>query len=282
MIKTPFISQRPQPKRNDSISMAFGLQAIHDAVEELQNLHAEHQAEHEVNQERMKREHEAKLAELDKAMSQVHHLATVVHKGEPGKDAPPVDVSAIVNHIQSNIRVPKDGISPVVDEVKIAKLAALYVPKPKDGKDAMDIDHEVIAEKAVELLKKKKLKLEHIGDFKDGLEQTMRPIRSLMAGFRGGGDTVSAGSNITITNVGGSKVISSTGGSGFTQLTATETPNGSRTAFTFAAASAQPTYLVVDNVWMKAIAKSGTVNWTWLGTVATLTIPPNDDIWGVQ
>lgn len=73
---------------------------------------------------------------------------------------------------------------------------------------------------------------------------------------------------------------SSTGG-GFTALSATETPNGVLKVFTFASATAQPSYLVVDNVWMKAVTKSGTVNWTWLGTQATLTIPPVDDIWGV-
>lgn len=72
-------------------------------------------------------------------------------------------------------------------------------------------------------------------------------------------------------------------GSGFTQLTATETPDGAITVFTFAAASAKPSYLIVDNVWMRATTKSGAVNWTWdsINKKATLTIPPNEDIVGV-
>ncbi len=70
------------------------------------------------------------------------------------------------------------------------------------------------------------------------------------------------------------------GGGGLTELTATETPNGNLTVFTFAAAAAQPTYIVVDNVWMKAVSKAGTTNWTWNGGTlkATLAIPPTDEI----
>ena len=70
-------------------------------------------------------------------------------------------------------------------------------------------------------------------------------------------------------------------GAGFTTLTATETPNGVLTVFTFASATAKPSYIISDNVWLKPISKAGTVNWTWLGTEATLTIPPLDDCWGV-
>lgn len=77
--------------------------------------------------------------------------------------------------------------------------------------------------------------------------------------------------------------FSSTGGSGFTQLDATETPNGNLTTFTFADASAQPSFLVVDNVWMKATTATGSTNWTWDSGAkqATLSIPASDDIWAV-
>jgi hypothetical protein len=68
------------------------------------------------------------------------------------------------------------------------------------------------------------------------------------------------------------------------ELSSTETPNGSRTTFTFSTATSQPSCLVVDGVWTKATSKSGTVNWTWdSGTkVATLTIPAQDDIWAIK
>lgn len=70
---------------------------------------------------------------------------------------------------------------------------------------------------------------------------------------------------------------------GFTELDPTETPDGSTTVFTFSGASAKPSYVVADNVWLKATSKAGTVNWTWSsGTKqATLTIPPNDECFAV-
>lgn len=96
-----------------------------------------------------------------------------------------------------------------------------------------------------------------------------------------------AGSNMTVSDslVNGLHTITfaSSGGSGFTKLTATETPNSVLTVFTFSAASAQPSFLVVDGAWMQPTTALGTVNWTWAsGTKkATLTIPANDDIYGI-
>lgn len=82
----------------------------------------------------------------------------------------------------------------------------------------------------------------------------------------------------------GRLLVSATGGGGFTVLQPTETPNGSRTVFTFSTATSQPTFIVSDNAMTQAVTKSGTVNWTWnSGTLqATMTIPPNDDIVGIQ
>lgn len=84
-------------------------------------------------------------------------------------------------------------------------------------------------------------------------------------------------------NADGSTTVAVNGGGGFTELSATETPNAVVKIFTFSAASAQPSYLVVDNVWMKATTKAGTVNWTWSSgsKQATLTIAPVDDIYGI-
>lgn len=82
-----------------------------------------------------------------------------------------------------------------------------------------------------------------------------------LGGFRGGG-----GSGIA--------------GGGFTSLFATETPNGVLTVFTFSTATVQPSFILSDNVMMRATTKSGTINWTWNAGLqqATLTIPPSDDI----
>lgn len=92
-----------------------------------------------------------------------------------------------------------------------------------------------------------------------------------------------SGVSSVVRNPDGTVDVTISSGGGFTTLTATETPNSNIKIFTFSGASAQPSYLVVDNVWLQATTAAGTVNWTWNnGTKkATLTIPPNDDIWAV-
>ncbi len=83
----------------------------------------------------------------------------------------------------------------------------------------------------------------------------------------------------------GRLLVSSTGGGGgFTTLQPTETPNGTLTVFTFPTSTGQPTFIVEDNAMMQAVTKSGTVNWTWNNGLqqATMTIPPQDDIVGIQ
>lgn len=87
----------------------------------------------------------------------------------------------------------------------------------------------------------------------------------------------------TVSNGGGGVADVLISGSGLTVLNATETPNGNITVFTFAGASAQPTFIVADNALTRATTKSGTVNWTWNGGTkkATLTIPPADEIFAI-
>jgi hypothetical protein len=69
-------------------------------------------------------------------------------------------------------------------------------------------------------------------------------------------------------------VDSTGGGGGFTLLTPTGTINSVNTAFVF---TEQPTYIVSDGAWYRV-----NKGWTWdSGTLtATMTIPPNDDIYG--
>lgn len=156
------------------------------------------------------------------------------------------------------------------------------VPVPEPEK----IDHELIVEKVFELLStgKKKLSIKHLDDFNEGLEQTIAPIRHLANGFRGGGDTVIAGTNVVITSdASGKKVINALGG-GFTILLPTETPNGTLAVFTFPSATAKPSYLVVDYAQKPATAKNGSVNWTWNNSTkqATLSTPPQEDLYAIQ
>lgn len=91
--------------------------------------------------------------------------------------------------------------------------------------------------------------------------------------------------NGTVTNTKGTANFTSLGGGGgFTTLAPTETPDGITTVFTFSTATAQPTFIVSDNAMMQATTKSGVVNWTWNAGAkqATMTLPPNEDIIGIQ
>lgn len=184
-------------------------------------------------------------------------------------------IEAIAKEIQSRIKVPKDGedakitpdlIASIVDQV----VAKIKVPSPEQ------IDYTKIEAKLTELLNKRKLTNKDI----DGLEQTLSAFNSQLGkGYLHGGGipSLTAGSNITLTRKSdGGFTVSSSGGSGFTELPATGTVNGNNTAFTF---TVKPSYIVTDGVFIKE-----NKGWTWnSGTLtATLTIPPTDDIYGIQ
>lgn len=182
-----------------------------------------------------------------------------------GKDFP--SHSQMKSFVES-IR-PKDGATPT--EKYLIELIKKSAPKP----EPIDMASEVF--KLVQTV------VAH-PDFKIGAEKISNlPKISNKAYKHGGGDTVLAGANITvITNTNGTKTISALGG-GFSTLAATETPNGSRTIFTFSTATAQPSYIVSDGVFMKSVAASGTINWTWNAgsKQATMAVPPTDDNYAI-
>lgn len=88
---------------------------------------------------------------------------------------------------------------------------------------------------------------------------------------------------VTIDEVGVTHLNFPSGSGGLTTLAATEIPNGVRKVFTFASATAQPSFILSDNVWMRATSAAGNTNWTWSsGTKqATFTVAPVDDVLGV-
>lgn len=199
--------------------------------------------------------------------------------GAPGAHAPVVDESAlhdrIVQRVIKSIPAPKLGNpGKSVDPEVVAEMvrARIEIPQPKNPPTLEEIMDELM---------KKKLPLSLI----TGLEEKFAEVRraaALGGQVRGGGDTIAAGTNITITASNGVKTITASSG-GFSQLAATETPDGNVTVFTFASATAQPTFIVSDNVIMKATTKAGTVNWTWNAGLkqATMTIAPQDEIYAI-
>ncbi len=59
---------------------------------------------------------------------------------------------------------------------------------------------------------------------------------------------------------------------GLTKINATETPDGTIVNFTFAQ---KPTYIVSDGAWYRE-----NFGWTWSGTQAVMSVPPQFDIFG--
>ena len=74
------------------------------------------------------------------------------------------------------------------------------------------------------------------------------------------------------------------GGGGFTVLQPTETVDGIRTVFTFATATAQPSYMLIDGLMKPPTTNAGSIIWTWNSGAlqATFTTPPQDDLFGIK
>lgn len=211
--------------------------------------------------------------------------------GIPGKNVTPAEVeAAVIKHLKQ----PENGVSPTAEAIaeevlKSKKLFKFIQKRLKKGEDGKAPEMDSIVGMVIGEIAKQGLPIEMI----KGLDGKISEIRNhvALAGAvygkdtwaRGGGDTVEAGTGITITTtVNGQKQISASGSSS-SYLTATQTPNGVITVFTFAAATAQPSAIVSDNVIMRATTGAGTVNWTWNNGLkqATMTIPPQDEIFGI-
>lgn len=211
--------------------------------------------------------------------------------------------TALTNHdnrmaqMEARISLVKDGEKGLdADEKKIVQDVLAQIKLPEERAILMDGPDEI--RNKLELLQgEERLSPEAIKGLEAFIKQFI-PQRS-MGGSAGWGAhplaVQQSGTNkaklARVLNFTGATVTHSAEGvttvavtsSGFTELSATETPNGSLKVFTFSSASAQPSYVVVDNVWMKATSKAGTVNWTYAsGTKkVTLTIPANDDIFAI-
>lgn len=262
----------PKPKENQGLSRIFSL------VSELTAL---------------KKELESTLSlkskELDAAIAEAKK-ATKGEQGIPGRDGKDtVDEKRIAREVASIIvedvadRVilrmpkPKDGTSVQKHEV-IAELAgyvpsaeevAAKLPRPKDGK-SITVEDVIAA-----LRKEKKISIEHI----HGLDETIKSIRSQTANgayLHGGGDTVAAGTNVTIANINGRKVISATSGtSTFYTDTVSGTINGSNTAFTV-----PNTITSALALFLAGVPYQVGVDYTVSGTNITFTTAPDASLSG--
>jgi len=202
---------------------------------------------------KMMLEHEAMMAECDAKMGEMKD-------GEDGKDAD--------------------------EEAMLAKLEAKIPPRMtaieiRDALESIQPEDEQLNIEAIRGLKEILEKLEMKVGAKTTVIGGSHPLSTLPdVNAQGISDGQVLAWSASLNRF---EPITPSGGTGMTQLTATEIPNGTRTVFTFSSASAKPSFIVADNVWLKETTKSGFTNWSWSAGLkqATLTIPPNEDVWGV-
>ena len=164
----------------------------------------------------------------------------------------------------------RDGDMP--DITMIADLVAKQLPQPKDGKDAA-VDYEKIL---------KELKKLSIDDF-PAINAAMASYRNQLAGkvygkdtwARGGGDTVTAGVNVTITtDANGNKVINASGGTSganvTTQYQLTAVQAGSDVTIDLTQLTNWATFVSLIAVYRNNIPQTETINFTVVGSTLTI------------
>ena len=184
-------------------------------------------------------------------------------KGKDYNDGRDADENKIIREVSKKI--------PTKEEIA----SLVKIPQPKEPKE---IDVDFIVKEVLKLIPKT-----DVPEIKDIIKEIktkklieMRDIKNMplnMGDMRwhGGGDTVSAGTNITITTVNGKKVINATGsgGSGY-QVPLSGGLTGTNTWAT------APNVIVVDGVPMQKTRTDGTPNWTGTTTTVLTALPAYD------
>ncbi len=158
---------------------------------------------------------------LESGKTEVVDLIANIKKGDPGT---PADEEKIYKQLESKIPTPidiealtRDILSqvPKLDTGKLTKQILKAIPENKASlkiiQESFVTDPMSVIDKIMELAKQGKFKLDKSNI--SGLEQTMSAFSNQLGkGYlHGGGDTVTAGTNISITtNSAGQKVIAST------------------------------------------------------------------------
>lgn len=295
---------RPQPPQQANFGSEIGevsllLMQLHGLKQELNAKLQEVDtkiAQHLENVTQITNENIKATEILENTKEAIAEHISKVKQGDPGT---PADEDAILERLKLHIPEPidtkklqKDILAqvPKIDTNKLTNQILKAIPQNKASlkiiQEQFTVDPLTVVEKIMELAKqgKFKLKKENI----DGLEQTMEAFNSQLGrGYlHGGGDTVAAGTNITLTrNANGTTTISSTGGSGFTKLDTASTVDGSNQSFIFLTATAKPSLVVVDGIQLTALDNNGATQWSWNSGTKTVTLstpPPINSIFAIQ
>lgn len=164
----------------------------------------------------------------------------------------------------------ENGMS--VDEEALAKKIIARMPKALNGADGKSYDPRVVEQlrREIQKLQKPDQRKLTIADI-EGLQQAMNAFNSQLVNrggyLHGGGDTVAAGSGVTITNTNGTKVISAAGVA-LSIIAVIGTIDDSNVSFT---AASEPTLLNVNGAFYQKTG--GSYTWTYVAGTITLNNP---------
>lgn len=255
-------------------------------ISDFQKLQEEHKKERvaweDFDQKRLEQ-----MAEMEELIGDALLEIQYAHDIPVPKDGRDADEELIVERVLERIPVPENGKDAVIDYDFILS----QIPKPKDGADGISVDEERVIRKILkkipkakdgesvsvddvyEELKKRKLKIEHI----DGLRQEVDSYRHQMAmkqaGQHGGGDTVRAGTGITITrNTDGTTTITAAGAgtSVTTQYSLTAVQAGSNVTIALSQLTNFATFVGVIAVYRNNIMQTSGVDCTIGATSVTV------------
>lgn len=187
----------------------------------------------------------AGIAEIKKAQE----FFASAKQGQPGKNGRDGKNGSVLARGISG-RNGKDGISPspelVVQELMATSTFHRLVEKRLKDSTKNIPGTDALVMMVAEMMAQRQIPLGRINGIEARFAELKNHIRSAAA-WRGGGDTVVAGSGIAISNtVNGNKQITATGsGAALTQETPTGTVNGSNVTFTVLHT---PVYIIVDGL----------------------------------
>lgn len=267
---------------SDPLATATGFNQITKLVQELTNMKEEAKQAIDEHISRHEDRMNALNDKIDKA-TQVLERAKNIQKGDKG-DLPKAGI---------DFPIPQDGNTPDPEDIApyVVPLVLKALPKIKDGEtpikdvhyfDGEDGDDGINPdpEDVIKLIKEKQLlRPEHI----EGFHQTVRSLFEQLdkapgrAYLHGGGDTVKAGTNITLTrNSDGTTSISTPGGAGIIYTdTVSGTINGSNKVFTVANTISTAMALHLGNS-----VYQPTVDFTVSGTNITFITAPDASLSG--
>lgn len=227
----------------------------------------------------------AKLPELDEIVQK--KFGPKGDKGEPGKAGhTPTD-----RELAELVRIHLENHLGSLTEERIAEYITPLIPEPRQGeaglpgkdgkaglpgKDGMHASPEAVIEKIKQLPRGKKLKVEDlVDDWNDVRGKLLDEVRRTgQAYLHGGGDTVEAGTNVTLARTSGGKVRISASASGSSSI-ATEklTPIQSGNNITLDLTGLAHTFTAVLGIYKNGqLLDPGDATFGWSITLNTATV----------